>query len=224
MHCPRCLSSKVKKNGLTHYGKQNHKCNSCGRQFVADSTHLIQDSTRRLINNALLERVSLRGICRIFGVSLTWLLAYATHVWESTPADLGAQPVESLQQEDEMQLQCTGIQLDELWSFVGRKRCKAWIWIAYEPINKQVVAVVIGKRDEQTFNQLWESIPSAWRKFCPFDTDDYAVYAKYIPEQHHYVGKQITYWIEAFNGRIRSRVSRLVRDSSFNCVWVISII
>jgi len=34
MNCPKCCSSKIKKNGHIHNGKQNHQCNDCGRQFV----------------------------------------------------------------------------------------------------------------------------------------------------------------------------------------------
>src|SRR5262244_2973523 len=32
--CPRCKSSRYKKNGHIHNGKQNHHCHDCGRQFV----------------------------------------------------------------------------------------------------------------------------------------------------------------------------------------------
>ena len=32
--CPRCQSSKYKKNGHLHNGKQKHHCHDCGRQFV----------------------------------------------------------------------------------------------------------------------------------------------------------------------------------------------
>ena len=36
LRCPRCGLSHSKKNGHTHYSKQNHQCLECGRQFVAD--------------------------------------------------------------------------------------------------------------------------------------------------------------------------------------------
>jgi len=32
--CPQCKSSKDKKNGHIHNGKQNHHCHDCRRQFV----------------------------------------------------------------------------------------------------------------------------------------------------------------------------------------------
>ena len=32
--CPACGSSKYKRNGHIHTGKQQHQCKTCGRQFV----------------------------------------------------------------------------------------------------------------------------------------------------------------------------------------------
>ena len=32
--CPQCKSSKYKKNGHIHNGKQHHHCHDCGRQCV----------------------------------------------------------------------------------------------------------------------------------------------------------------------------------------------
>jgi transposase-like protein len=36
--CPECGSQRFKKNGHIHNGKQNHRCKTCGRQFVLDVT------------------------------------------------------------------------------------------------------------------------------------------------------------------------------------------
>ncbi|WP_406603405.1 IS1/IS1595 family N-terminal zinc-binding domain-containing protein [Neolewinella aurantiaca] len=37
------MSGKVVKNGKTYYGKQNHKCKDCNRQFVTNNKHTITD-------------------------------------------------------------------------------------------------------------------------------------------------------------------------------------
>ena len=73
--CPRCQSPKFKKNGHIHNGKQNHHCHDCGRQFVeCCEQYLISEEKRGLIERLLVERLSLRGICRAVGVTLKWLL------------------------------------------------------------------------------------------------------------------------------------------------------
>ena len=122
--CPDCYSRKIKKNGCTHYGKQNHKCKICNRQFVLNNNHTIKTERRKRIKKALKERISLRGICRIFDVSLSWLQFFAHDLWEQTPNDLGLSNDEIKQIK---KLQVFGIQADEMWSFVQKKKCKRWI-------------------------------------------------------------------------------------------------
>jgi transposase-like protein len=57
--CPRCKSSKYKKNDHIHGGKHNHQCNDCGRQFVQRSEqYFISDDKRCLIERLLVERIS----------------------------------------------------------------------------------------------------------------------------------------------------------------------
>ncbi len=69
--CPSCSSTDTKKNGHIHNGKQNHFCNACGRQFVENPEQiLISDAQRERTQRLLLERLPLRGICRVEGVGL----------------------------------------------------------------------------------------------------------------------------------------------------------
>ena len=121
--CPNCQSHKIKKNGPTYYGKQNHKCKICGRQFVLNNTHTVSEERKEIARRALMERISLRGICRLIGVSLTWMLDFASETWAQTPDDLGCGTLRQLKAKD--RLQVIGFQLDEMWSFVGEKRNKA---------------------------------------------------------------------------------------------------
>ena len=73
--CPRYKSPKYKKNGHIHNGKQNDHCHDCGRQFVGCcEQYRIAGDKRTLIERLLLERISLRGICRVVGVQLIAVL------------------------------------------------------------------------------------------------------------------------------------------------------
>jgi hypothetical protein len=91
LSCPRCGLSHTKKNGHTHYRKQNYRCLSCGRQFVRDSQRVSGD-TRALVKRLLLERLSLRGICRVAGLGLTWLLQFIAALYAQLPDALSALP------------------------------------------------------------------------------------------------------------------------------------
>jgi transposase-like protein len=89
--CPRCNSTRIKKNGLIHNGKQNYKCleSNCMRQFVLNPTKkYIKDTEKELIKKLLLERISLEGICRVMDVSMPWLLRFLKETYEAVPNDL----------------------------------------------------------------------------------------------------------------------------------------
>src|SRR5258705_13814850 len=91
--CPGCRSTQFKKNGHIYSGKQNHQCKACGRQFVASAEdRLIAEEQRTLIEYLLRERISLRGICRAVGVSLTWLLPCMVERLAACPDHLHVQP------------------------------------------------------------------------------------------------------------------------------------
>jgi len=91
MNCPDCQSTHIKKNGHTHYGKQNYQCTSCWRQFVESGhTWFVNATDKAMINKLLLERISLSGICRVCDVSETWLLRYIKELYEALPEDLNA--------------------------------------------------------------------------------------------------------------------------------------
>ena len=205
--CPSCHSTNIKKNGRTYYRKQNHQCKCCGRQFVLNNKHTKSEWTKAVVKKALKERLSLRAICRIFGVSLNWLQSFAHTLWEQTPKDLGlSQQLISRVKK----LQVFGLQADELWSFVQKKMQKRWIWLAYDPVHRLVIAHHIGGRGKNAARKFWDKIPSALHS-CNFETDDWEAYQSIIPAAQHKVGKDLTFYIEGFNATIRARVSRLVR-------------
>jgi insertion element IS1 protein InsB len=84
--CPTCGSSHLIKNGSVHNGKPKHQCQSCGRQFVDNPTKItISEETKQLIDRLLLERISLRGIARVIGVSWSWLQDYVNQKMSRIP-------------------------------------------------------------------------------------------------------------------------------------------
>jgi insertion element IS1 protein InsB len=114
LRCPQCGLSHIKRNGYTHYGKQNYPCKDCDRQFVEDSQR-IGEEVKNLIKVLLLERLSLRGICRVTRVSLTWLLDFIAKVYAESPDDLN---VRVCQARGVVQLLRLEAEADEMWSFV----------------------------------------------------------------------------------------------------------
>ena len=220
--CPSCSSTDTKKNGHIHNGKQNHCCKACGRQFVANREQiLISNAQKQQIRKLLLERIPLRGICRVEGVSLRWLLAFMVNLYDQLPDDLNFH-VEA--EAAELIIYTLESEIDEMLSFVGKKASKQWIWIALDVKSRQIVAFHVGDRSGQSAKALWKSIPKGYRNHATFYTDGWCAYEGVIPEkQHRVVNKHccITNHIERFNCTLRQRVSRLVRKSlSFSKILV----
>src|ERR687895_564856 len=212
--CPCCQSPKYKKNGHIHNGKQNHQCKDCGRQFVQSfAQYHISDDTRALIERLLVERISLRGICRAVGVGLKWLLGFLVQCIEALPDHLHVEPVPC---NPNVLMQRLEVEADEMSSFVQKKANKQWIWIAMDATTRQVIAFYIGDRSRRSAKRLWAKIPQVYRQHATFYTDQYVVYEGVIPAaQHKAISKlaRKTNHIERFNNTLRQRVSRLVRDA-----------
>ena len=177
MKYPRCNSQYIVKNGHTHNGKQSFKCRDCARQFVVSPRHQpISEETRKLIDQLLLERISLAGICRTTGVSQRWLQYYVNK-------KLGA-----VKRQVEVKSKKRGkltIQCDEMWSFVGNKGNKQWIWLAIDVLSKEIVGVYIGKRDENGARGLWNSMPAVYRQCAVSYTDFWSAYGIVFPKKRH---------------------------------------
>ena len=89
-----------------------------------------------------MERISLRGICRVAGVSLCWLLNFLEKLYETVPEDLSfSVPVDA-----EIEILCK--ESDEIGSFVGKKGNRRWIWLNIERRTRQIMTVQIGDRNQ----------------------------------------------------------------------------
>ena len=146
LKCPKCQSNVIKKNGTIHNGKQKYECLSCHRQFVENPENkVVSDDTKERIRRALLERVSLEGLCRIFDVSLPWLLQFMEKIYEELPDDLNA-TVHSHNED----LTVITTQIDEMWSYVGNKQNQQWLWMVIDVKSRQILAFHIGDRSKSS--------------------------------------------------------------------------
>lgn len=230
--CPNCHSNQILKNGSIHSGKQKYLCKICGRQFIENPTKkYIDDRTKEIIDNLLLERISLRGIARATEVSFKWLQNYVNDKYAQVPWEV--EDIEEPEASDEEasgdsnesetidkvndkpeELDFIVLEADEMWSFVKYKINKVWIWLAMERHSRRIVGCYIGDRSRKSAQKLFDSLPKRYREKGIFYTDGLASYSVVIPpEQHRPVDKSTgqTNHIERFNNTVRQRVSRLVR-------------
>ena len=108
------------------------------------------------------------------------------------------------------------MQLDEMWSFVGWKNNKVWIWLAIDADSREIVGVYVGDRSRRSAQRLWQSLPPVYRQCAVCYTDFWEAYKLVLPRKRHQaVGKETgkTSYIERFNNTLRQRVGRLVRKT-----------
>ena len=167
---------------------------------------LLEKKDKALILRAYQERVSMRGIARIFSVSRRDLAIWIReHVKELPDLQESLLPFHS---EDVLEL-------DEAWSFVLKKAKKRWLWTAMCRRTRQIVAFVIGDRSEATCRRLWAKVPIAYRNAVVY-SDFWKAYQKVIPaEQHLPVGKDSgqTNHMERWYCTLRQRHARYVRKT-----------
>ena len=182
---------------------------SSSLQFVNRPNRIeMTQITKEQILRCLLERSSLRSICRIFDISLGRLVRFIQKHMEKVPNDLKLNITEEMKSED------ADYEVDELCSFVQKKKSKVWIWVVLHRETRQIVAFHMGGRGIKDCKKLWKKLEDLGIK-GKLHTDLWKAYAAVFPKHMHHPHEHRgpTNHIERFNGTLRARVSRLVRRS-----------
>ena len=100
-------------------------------------------------------------------------------------------------------------ELDEMWSYVGKKANPRWLWHAIDHHSGTVLAYVFGRRKDAVFLQLQALLEPFG--ITHFYTDGWGAYERHIDPEQHEVGKEHTQKIESKHINLRTRIKRLVR-------------
>ena len=170
--CRVCGSANIIKNGSNRLGQQQYHCKDCGVYRVLESRRETKKKQKSLVLKAYQERISLRGLSRLFGIHrLTiarWIGEHVAALPTLVSTLLPAQPDDVLE-------------FDEAWSFVRKRRNKRWLWTVMCRRTRQFddflywrcngkrfrqkifksVAFVLGDRSEQSCRRLWDKVPRA---------------------------------------------------------------
>jgi DNA-directed RNA polymerase subunit RPC12/RpoP len=88
--CSRCAATHVVRNGVNSVGTPTFRCRGCGHRFVANPRKgPLSEEKRHLIRRLLLERLSLRALVRVVGVSRSWLQRFVNTLYDQTPWEPG---------------------------------------------------------------------------------------------------------------------------------------
>ena len=138
--------------------RQMYRCNVCGKLFseTAGTPFFGLKTPMKTVCIALqelAEGLGIRAVARIHGVKpdtvLDWLKKAGQHC-------------QALSEYMMQELNVTQVQMDELWTFVRKKERMlkeweklhgewgdTWVWVAFDPVHKLVIAALVGERTEE---------------------------------------------------------------------------
>lgn len=196
MHCQNCKSI-CQKAGRQRNGAQKLYCVKCKKyQQEVYKNKAYERSTDRLISSLVCEGVGVRGIARVVRVAVgtvsTRLRVIAERIGRPVVTDV--RPT---------------FEVDELWTYIGRKENEYWIAYALNRQTRQVVDFVIGKRTKATLKELIDRLLLSNPKVIR--TDRLTLYQRIIPKAVHRSGSYCINRIERKNLSIRTHLKRLSR-------------
>jgi insertion element IS1 protein InsB len=107
------------------------------------------------------------------------------------------------------------LEIDEMWSYVGKKENRVWLWSALCRRTRQIVAFAVGDRSEASCRRLWEALPEGYRS-CVSYSDGWSAYEAVFPvATHRRVAKgsgELSH-LERWHNTVRQRLSRYVRKT-----------
>jgi transposase-like protein len=85
--CPRCSAAHVVRNGPARNGTPTFRCRACGRRFVEVPTKgPVPADRRELVERLLGERMGVRAIARVTGLSRSWVQTFVNALYrDRTP-------------------------------------------------------------------------------------------------------------------------------------------
>ncbi|OQK15980.1 transposase [Methyloprofundus sedimenti] len=101
-----------------------------------------------------------------------------------------------------LELVCDEAEINEQWSFVGKKSNQRWPWHAFDHASNAVIAYVFGKRKDTVFKEL-KSLLTPFN-ISRYYTDDWGAYERHLETKEHEIGKRNTQKIERKNLNLRS--------------------
>ena len=102
-------------------------------------------------------------------------------------------------------------EVDEMGSFVRKKKEPRWLWHALDHRTGKVLAYVFGRRKDEVFRQLQALLgPFGITRYY---RDSWGAYERNLAPDVHSPGKHNTQQIERKHLTLRTRIKRLVRKT-----------
>jgi len=223
--CFHCGSSDVIRHGQTSNEKQRFLCRSegCGKTFIQEYSDKgrLPEIKQRIVDMAL-NGSGIRDTARVLDISTDTVinelkkkepeLQVVNHAFLAAhPPDQITVEVVKVEENHEVTSDNTEAEMDEMWSYVGCKDNRRWLWHAIDRETGSVLAYVFGERKDRVFLELNGLLePFGISRFY---TDDWGAYQRNLDPKQHIIGKKNTQKIERKHLTLRTRIKRLARKT-----------
>jgi insertion element IS1 protein InsB len=213
--CPYCKSDDITKHGKTSEGKQRYYCHNeaCkNKTFIVDySYNGCLPNIKESILDMAVNGSGIRDTARVLDISPNTVINTIKKI------ELDSINYSVLNQINDHASISVVIkladeaELDEMWSFVGKKANQRWLWHAIDHVTGKILAYVFGSREDSVFEQLKSLLqPFGITRFY---SDNWGAYERKIISETHIISKKNTQKIERKHLTLRTRIKRLARKT-----------
>lgn len=197
VNCPHCNGLSVK-CGLQK-NVQRYMCKFCFKKFqLAYTYQAYQKDINGFISTLVKEGCGIRSISRILKISKNTVLSRIIHIVNNIKPKLFAK------------LGCK-FELDEIWTFIGKKDNVTWITYVLERESKNVIDFFVGRKTMENIKPLINKVLLLNPK--TIYTDKLNIYPPLIPKEIHKRFQYCTNTIERNNLTMRNHIKRLSRKT-----------
>ena len=216
VQCPHCHSEQIVKRGKTGCGTQRYLCQNTAcvtGSFLLDYRNRgCVPEVKQTIIDMSLNASGIRDTARVLQISTDTVLRELKKK-EAALESVNTALLRTLNPDDlTVDIERAGeAEMDEMWSFVGKKGNQRWLWHAIDHYTGAVLAYVFGRRKDEVFLKLKALLePFGLTRFY---TDHWGAYTRHLDPDVHRPGKQNTQKIERKHLTLRTRIKRLVRKT-----------
>src|SRR5215510_8873016 len=216
VQCPHCLSKQIVKRGKTRRGTQRYLCQNTAcvtESFLLDYRNRgCVPGVKHTIIDMSLNASGIRDTARVLRISTDTVLRELRKK-EAALESVNSALLRPLNPDEvTVDIERAGeAEMDEMWSFVGKKKEPRWLWHAIDHATGAVLAYVFGRRKDAVFLQLKALLePFGLTRFY---TDHWGAYTRHLTPEVHCPGKRHTQKIERKHLTLRTRIKRLMRKT-----------
>ena len=158
--CPNCHSSHIMKSGKNAQNIQRYRC----KNSICPTITFMLDYRYNACAPGIKEKVvemainssGIRETARVLKIDKNTVISILKSKEDSlvqvNPIFLSGNTESPL--DVRLELVCEEAEIDEQWSFVGKKSNQRWLWHAVDHATNTVIAYVFGKRKDIIFKEL----------------------------------------------------------------------